>query len=156
MDGARYIGVQSIKWTQAMEGAEMVPGAANVPIAETEGTYKATAEIELLWSEYVSFMARRRGKTTRFNIGAQVQDVGLGLSSLIIPKCRIIGADGSLEANKAAVWPLKLSVMGVITLGGVPAMQGFAATSGNQSAVGAAGGAVASISASLGGGISLG
>lgn len=149
LNGRRYVGINTIKWQHAMEGAEMVPGASLVSIAETPGMYKATCEFEILWTEYVA-LVRGLGSgymMRRFNIGAQVMDNGAGLSSLFIPSARIISVDGGLE-SKAATKNVKCSVMGVITIDGIsPVLAG--ASSGGGNVFGGSASVVASVGASV-------
>lgn len=150
LNGRHFVGVQSIKWQETMDGAEQVPGAAGIFIAETRGTYKATCEFEILWSEYVALVQGLGSgyMEKRFNIGAQVQDTGLGLSSLFIPSCRIIDKGGSLERNKASVKSVKCSVMGIITLDGISAISQGALSFGGS--VGGSASVVAQLGASAG------
>jgi len=149
--GSRVVGIQSIKWQETMEGAEMVPGASQQFIAETAGTYKATCEFEILWGEFVTLMQKlgRGYMRTRFNIGAQVQEAGLGLSSLFVPNARIIDAGGGLEANKASVKSIKCSVLGVISLDGVTAIDS-GLLSGGGNVIGGSASVVTQVGASLG------
>lgn len=143
--GSRILGIQSIKWQETMEGAELVYGASPVPLEETQGIYKATCEFEILWSSYM-LLVRKLGDgfmQQRFNIGVQVRDAGRGLSSITIPQCRIIDKGGSLEQSKASVKSIKCSVLGVLEHDGFTSVYG-------QSLVGNVIGGAARVAASVG------
>lgn len=148
--GRRYLGIQKISWSETMDGAEPVPGASNQYIAETEGIYKATCEFDILWSEYVAFIKGLGSgfMMKRFNIGTQLQDTGLGLSSLFVPNCRIIDAGGGLEA-KAAVKTIKCSVLGVISLDGITAIDA-GALAGIGNTIGGSAAVVAQVGGAIG------
>ena len=146
--GSRVMGIQKIAFAHSMEGSEMVPGASLLPIAETPGMYKATVEFDILWSEFVTLIMKLGDgyMLKRFNIGAQLQDAGLGLCSVFAPNCRIIDDGGGLE-NKAAVKTVKCSVLGQISMNGITAVGGQL---GGGNVLGAAASVTAQVGASVG------
>lgn len=147
--GRKIVGINKITWTETMEGAEQIPGASLLYIAETTGTYKATCEFEILWTEFAR-LTKALGSgymLKRFNVGAQVQLPGGPLSSLFVPQCRIIDAGGSLE-DKASYRTVKCSVSGVISLDGVTAIDTGSFAGGNV--IGGSASVVAQVGASLG------
>lgn len=135
LDGIRYPGLESIKWSTTVDGAEMVYGSSQTALAETTGVIKCTAEMELNFISYKKLISRLPSPymNARFSIVINIRAPQAGLSTLIIPSARIVDESGSIERGKNLVVPVKLSVIGKITIDGLLAGSGVATTSSSFS-----------------------
>lgn len=152
IDGVSYPGLETLKWTNAIEGNELVYGSQFAPYAETTGTYKGSVEWELNYFQYRKLIQRLGNPymTKRFNVVVNLRGPRTGLSTLVIPKCRIVEDSGAIERGKNVVIPAKMTVLGVIEMDGAMAAPGIARASSNFSSALSISGSVGGIAASFG------
>lgn len=153
--GARFVGISNLKWGEAMEGREMVPGAALFYVARTPGIYKATCEFEILTSEYLALIQKiGPGFMMKpFNVGAQMVDPAgvLPLLTIEYPGLMIDDAAGSLE-QKASTVVVKTQIGPgqMISYNGITAIAGGALGGQAGNTFGGSASVVASVGASVG------
>lgn len=144
IDGIRYIGIETFKWSTTIDGAEPVYGSSQSSLAETTGVIKCSCEMEINYLQYAKLTSRlpQPYMNSRFNIVINIRAPQAGLSTLIVPSARIIDESGSIERGKNLVVPVKMSVVGQITRDGKLAGMGIATSVSSFSGAGAVTGSV--------------
>ena len=102
LGGKKFLGFQALNWKEDLK-KEVVKGSGVIGLGYTQGDYEASADCELLYSEWVRFTkALGDGWAFKpFNIGCQYRVPGKALISVSIPNVTINGHDVSNSKGPA-------------------------------------------------------
>lgn len=94
--GKKFLGIQALNWKEDLK-KEIVKGSGLVGLGYTQGDYEASADFEILYSEWIRFTkALGDGWAFKpFNVGCQYRVPGKPLISVEINNVTIQGQDVS-------------------------------------------------------------